>query len=76
MHWGYTGFIIPLILIIVLIGELKRKRPPHIDNGDYKKDNTNGTMRMEKTYIGRPKKRMRITPPLPQITPKRVRLER
>ncbi len=35
-----------------------------------------GTMRMEKTHIGRPKKRSRITPPPPQITPKRPRLQR
>jgi len=35
-----------------------------------------GTMRMEKTHIGRPKKRIRITQPSPQITPKRARLER
>ncbi|MFC1941716.1 transposase [Chloroflexota bacterium] len=35
-----------------------------------------GTMLMEKTHIGRPKKRVRITPKKPQITPKRVRLER
>ncbi len=35
-----------------------------------------GTMRMEKTHIGRPKKRIRITQPPPQITPKMPRLER
>jgi len=35
-----------------------------------------GTMRMEKTHIGRPKKRIRITQPPPQITPKKPRLER
>jgi putative transposase len=35
-----------------------------------------GTMRMEKTHIGRPKKRIRITQPQPQITPRKPRLER
>ena len=35
-----------------------------------------GTMRMEKTHIGRPKKRVRITPPKPTITPKKPRLVR
>ena len=37
-----------------------------------------GTMRMEKTHIGRPRKRkrIRITPKTPPITPKRARLER
>ena len=37
-----------------------------------------GTMRLQDTYIGRPhkRKRIRITPPTPPISPKRVRLER
>ncbi|MFC1951905.1 IS6 family transposase [Chloroflexota bacterium] len=35
-----------------------------------------GSLRLEKTHIGRPRKRIRITPPTPQITPKRARLER
>ena len=35
-----------------------------------------GTMRMEETHIGRPKKHIRITMPPPQITPKKPRLKR
>jgi len=35
-----------------------------------------GTMRMRETHIGRPKKRIRITPPRPSISPKKLRLER
>ena len=35
-----------------------------------------GTMRMGKTHIGRPKKRVRVTTPPPQITPKKPRLVR
>ncbi len=35
-----------------------------------------GTMRLQKTHIGRPKKRIRITKKTPPISPKRVRLER
>jgi len=35
-----------------------------------------GTMKLPKTQIGRPKKRIRITKKTPSISPKRVRLER
>ena len=35
-----------------------------------------GTMRLEETHIGRPKKRIRITPKAPPITPKKARLRR
>ena len=41
MHWGYVGFILPLIIIVELIWELKRKRPTHIGNGEHEKGNTN-----------------------------------
>jgi len=33
-----------------------------------------GTMRLEKTRIGRPKKRVRISKPIPRISPKEVKL--